>query len=356
MKNKFLYLVALTLLAVLAVVLITSTDLSQQSGSSEPLLLPAVAAQINTVEQVEIVTGGNLTIATLVKSETGWRLEQLGGYRANWPALQALLAGLAQARIIEPKTDKPEYYARLGVEDIATEDAAGVLVNLSIGAAITGIVIGKQAQGRQGHYVRLQNVAASVLVDRKLEVSTRLLDWADTSIIDVGSGEVAEVEIIHPAGESVLVTRVSADQTDFNLVGLPPDREIKSSWAVNSLGSVFSSLELESVRPEGDVDWDAAVRMRLLMFSGVEIMADMVTEGEIYLVRLRASHPAGDIVTAAPADTTAGDLEQKAALEVAASVRDINDRLGGWAYGIARYKYEVLVKKPEDLFKSLESS
>ncbi len=355
MKNKFLYLVALTLLAVLTVVLVTRTDLSKQSGPNESLL-SAVATQINSVEQVEIITGGNLTIATLVKSGAGWQLEQLGGYRANWPALQALLADLAQARIIEPKTDKPEYYVRLGVEDITTEDATGVMVNLSIGAATTVIVIGKQAQGRQGRYVRLQNAAASVLVDQKLEVSTRLLDWADASIIDVGSDEVAEVEIIHPAGESVLVTRVSADQTDFNLVGLPPGREINSSWAVNSLGSVFTSLKMESVRPEGDVDWGEAVRMRLLMFSGVEIMADMVTEGEIYLVRLRASHPASNVVIAAQADTTTSDLEQKAALELAATVSNINERLGGWAYGIARYKHEALVKKPEDLLKPLESS
>ena len=304
-------------------------------------MLPEISEQVNVVDRVEIVTAGNQVAASLIKSEKGWQLEQMDGYRADWPNLQTLLAALAQARVIETKTDKPEYYDRLGVEDISTADAGGVLLKLGIGDQITGVVIGHQAQARQGQYVRLQNSAASVLVDRRLDVSSELSDWVDATIIDINAAEVAEVEIIHPTGERVLVMRISADQTDFDLAGLPTDREIKSSWAVNSLGSVFSMLELDTVRAEGSIDWSDVVRMRLLLFSGVEIMAEMLEADGEYLLRMSASHPAANVI-----DKPMGD--------VAKMVEDINQKTAGWIYGIPKNKYDAMVKKPEDLLKPPE--
>jgi hypothetical protein len=231
------------------------------------------------------------------------------------------------------------------------------LVRVAIGDQSTGILVGHEAQGRQGQYVRLQDTAGSVLVDREFDVPATSLAWADSRIIDINSSEVAEVEVIHPAGERVLVIRVSADQTDFDLAGLPPDREIRSSWAVNSLGSVFSMLNMQSVRPEADVDWGDAVKMRLLTFSGVEIIADLVQHGDTYLLRLHASHPDASVVQDDNGDSDdARETRKQMADDVAKQVDAINQKAGGWAYGISKQKYEAMVKKPEDLLKPLASS
>ncbi|MGA9573838.1 MAG: DUF4340 domain-containing protein [Lysobacterales bacterium] len=353
MKRIFLYLAVLTVVALAVVVLVTPRDGSSEKSTVDKLLLPTIADRINDVDRVEIVTAGDNTVATLVKTDDAWQLEQMNGYHADWPKLQALLAALAQAKVVEAKTDKPEYYDRLGVEDVSAEKAGSVLVRIGIGDESTGILIGHKANGRQGQYVRLQDSAGSALVDREFEVPRNTLDWADTSIIDINSSEVAEVEIIHPASERVLVMRVSADQTDFELAGIPPDREIKSSWAVNSLGSVFSLLNMQSVRPEGEVDWTNAVKLRLLMFSGVEILADLVQSGDEYLLRLRASHPAASVVSQ---EDNGADAENQAEAEVAKQVETINKKVVGWAYGISRQKYESMVKKPEDLLKPMTSS
>ena len=296
----------------------------------------------------------------MVRAGGHWQLQQMGGYRADWSRLQTLLAALAQASILEPKTDKPEYYARLGVEDITAADAGGVLVRLGIGDQTKAILIGHQAQGRPGQYVRLQDSPASALVDRRLDVSTELLDWVDSRIVDINASEVAEVEIIHPRGESLLVTRISADETDFDLVGLPQDREIKSSWAVNSMGSVLSMLEMESVRPDDSVDWSDAVKMRLLTFSGMEIIADMVNVGEEYLLRLHAAYPAANIVTKQASDPKNAqdqlDIERQAVDDVLNAVEDINQKVATWAYVISEQKYDVMVNKLENLLNPLESS
>jgi len=360
MKRNFLYLAVVTVFALLALWLSVPDEGSIEKSAVDVLFLPEISKQINDVDRVEIISAGNKTVATLVRNGARWQFEQMSGYPANWVKIQDLLAGLAQARVVELKTDKPKYYARLGVENIAATDADSVLVRISIGDQTTGILVGRRATGSQGQYMRLQNAAASVLVDRKLDVSTGQLDWIDSKIIDISASEVAQVEIIHSQGERVFVIRISADQTDFDVVGLPQGREIKTSWAVNSLGSVFSMLNMETVKPEGGVDWSDAVKMRLLMFSGIEIMADMLEAGDEYLFRLRAGFPAADVLKSQPGDDKTSveqqDIEKRAANDVAKKVEDINQKAAGWVYGITKQKYEAMVKKPEDLLKPLESS
>ncbi|GMR14846.1 MAG: hypothetical protein BMS9Abin30_0456 [Gammaproteobacteria bacterium] len=356
MKRGFIYLLAATILALVAVAVFVPGELSVEDTAANALLLPDLANRVNDVDRVDIITAGDTVVATLKKAADYWQLEQMKGYQADWPKLQRLLADLATARVVEVKTDKPEYYVRLGVEDVASEDAGSVLVRLSSGEETTGVLIGRRAQGRPGQYVRLQDSVTSALLDRTLDVPTKQLDWVNKRIIDISASEVAEVEIIHPEGGRVLLTKISADQTDFDLVGLPPDREIRSSWAVNSLGSALSLLDLESVRPADSVDWNAAVRMRVLMFSGLEIMAEMVELGEDNLVRLQASNPAAAVVKDEAGITSDDSVEQRAAQDVAKMVTDINQRVNGWAYAIARYKFEAMVKTQEDILKPVESS
>ena len=357
MKRGFLYLAGLTLVAIVIVFLLAPKNGSIENPSRDTLLLPAIAEQINAVDRVEILKAGETVVATLVKKDAVWQVEQMGGYHADWSKLQPLLAALAKARVIEAKTDKPEYYARLGVEDISADDADSVLVRIRSGDQMTGILIGHEAQGRQGQYVRLQDTVGSALVDRVFEVPRETIAWTDSEIIDVNSAEVAEVEIIHPDAERILVMRISADQTDFDLAGLPQDRELRSSWAVNSLGSVFSMLNMETVRPAGDVDWGSAVRLRLLMFSGVEILADLLEMDDEYLLRLKASHPAAAVVQG---ERDLSDeqqaIEEQAATDVANRVEEINRKVSGWVYGIPKSKFEAMTKKPEDLLKPLAES
>jgi hypothetical protein len=357
MKRSFIFLLILTLAALAGLFLYAPEDGLPEKTAVDSLLLPEIAGQINDVSRVEIVTAGNNTVATLVRTGGAWQVEQMDGYRADWSKLKMLLVALGQARVIEPKTAKPEYYERLGVEDVADGNAGSVLVRIGIGDQTTGLLIGHQAQGRQGQYVRLQDRADSALVDRVFELPRQTLDWADSRIIDINSSEVAEVEIIHPTAERISVMKISADQTDFDVVDLPPDREIKSSWAVNSLGSVFTMLDMETVKPESSVDWTGAVKMRLLMFSGVEILADLLEKENEYLLRLHASHPAASVVHNDNGESAAGqETDKQAAEDVAEQVEVFNEKIGGWAYGISKQKFEAMVKKPEDLLKPLASS
>jgi|GEM_PF-880736 len=376
MKRNFILLAAVTALAFVAVITM-SPEYQVSKTPQKQLLLPEMAKKINDVDKVEIITAGNHAVATMAKAGDEWQLRQMDNYAANWPQLKTLLAGLATAKVIENKTDKPRYYARLGVEDVTGKDAKSVMVRLTAGDLRRDVIVGHKAKGEGGQYLRVGGQAASVLVDKQLNVPAETLAWANKRIIDIDAAEVAEVEIIHPGGDRILVSKVSADDTDFELAGSPAGREIRSKWAVNSLASVLSLLDLESVRPASSVDWKNSVKLRVLLFSGLEILADVTESGGLYLVKLQATHPQLAVAEKQKAGPSGTDREKKeepdktgggtpkgqgkedekaarAAEAVQERVDEINQRVQGWAYAISKYKYDAMVKKKEDLLKQPE--
>lgn len=353
MSRGFWYLLAVTVVVVVLVFFLSQRDENKPGNSTGTgLLLPELHSVINTVEHVNVVGAGNVIVASLNKSGEQWQVEQMNGYAANWPVLQKVLSSLARAKIVEVKTDKPQYYSRIGVEDMASENADGVMLELTVNDETHAVIIGHKAKSRSGQYVRLQGSAASALVDKSMDVPVNLLGWVDKRIIDISSSEVAQVEILHPDGQRVLVMRISADQKDFDLAGKPLDRELRSTWAVNSLASNLALLDLQSVKPANGEDWSSAVRMRVLLFSGVEIIVDLLNQDDAYWMRLNASKPETDYV----AIVNANDEEEAGKSEAAVlqQVADINQRVNGWVYGIPKAKYQAMAKRLEDLLKPVQ--
>ena len=92
------------------------------------------------------------------------------------------------------------------------------------------------------------------------------------------------------------------------------------------------------------------------MFSGVEILADLLEKENEYLMRLHASHPSASVVQHDNGESAAQqEIEKQAADDVATQVEAFNEKASGWAYGISKQKFETMVKKPEDLLKPLAS-
>lgn len=380
MNRNFLYLIVVTIVVLAGVFYLAQREQSaRQQQSGNDLFMPGLASTINDVDRVNVVAAGNVVLATLNKKGGAWQVEQMHGYAANWPKLQQVLAGLAKARIIEVKTDKPEYYSRLGVADMASEQADGIMLELGTSGKTDSVIIGHRAKNRPGQYVRLQNSAASNLIDQTLDVPFTLLGWVDRRIIDINAAEVAQVEVIHPDQERVLIMRISADQKDFDLADKPADREVRGTWAVNSLASTLSLLDMEGVQPAAGKDWSGSVKMRVLLFSGVEIIADLLAADDVekdeaekdeagnveagndeaandeagnarkYLLRLKASNPKTDFA----ASEKDQDEVSRAEDAVKKRVADINQRVNGWVYSISKQKFDAMVKKPEDLLKPL---
>ena len=110
MKRLFSILSLVTLIALMGVFISATDKYSSGQPNQAARFLPGLYTQIHAVDRVRIFTPGNELLATLVKKQDAWEIEQLGGFYADRSKLNTLLVGLAQARV--DRHDIPVIYAR----------------------------------------------------------------------------------------------------------------------------------------------------------------------------------------------------------------------------------------------------
>lgn len=348
-KKHFSWLLGLTVVAAVIAALLPS-ETRHDSGFEKAGLLPGLESRVNDIDWLQI-SADDRTVATITRNGEQWVVEEAAGYRADWPKLQLLLSALAGAEVVELKTENPDYYERLGVQ----ESAVRITFNESTG--LQAVISGNTAQGREGQYVRLAGSPQSVLIDRELDIAATTLDWLEREIIDISDSEVVEMAITHADGEGVLAKKVSADDENFELQGIPEGFELKSDWSINSLAGGLSSLQMNDVMAATEIDWTGATRFRELTADGVNIEAQLVTvaaqeeSGEAqHWLSLKAS-----VYTTGLGNGIAENTAQDSG-ETRERADKINGRTGGWAYLIPENKYDSMVKRMEDLVQKVETS
>ena len=350
-----------------AIFLLLPGQTGREAPDEEAAAVPGLEAAANALDELTVVGAGDTTIARLERDASGWRVLELAGYPADLEVLRDVIGGLARARVIEPKTDNPAYYDRLGVRDLRDPEAGGLRLDLAAGGDRWSVIVGDEAPNRGGHYLRLAGVAGSVLADFEGDVPADAAGWADTTVVDLMAGEVAEVRITHPDGETVTARKVSADETDFSLLELPEGRETKSAWSVNSLGNALSTLDFEGVGRVDDMTWDDAIAVRAVRFDGLVVEARLLrhaADGD--WLRLEASvldDASGQAAVAADAEAgdgeasaTEGSTDDAEAPEAAATPAEtdadaINTRTAGWAYRIPGFKADAMDVRVGDLLR-----
>jgi hypothetical protein len=349
-KKHFSWLLIVTVV-VAALVLLIPGKTSRESSFEKHAIVPGLAAVVNELDYLRLTAGGGEIIATLERSDGQWRVLEASSYTADWARLKALLSDLSRAEVIEEKTSNPEFYARLGVEDISADDAAGILIEFAQQTALPAVIVGNEASGREGQYLRLQDEGKSELIDRKLDLPRERTQWLEQTIIDVADSEVVEASIKHPDGEVLGARKVSADDEDFELLNVPDGREIKSVWSVNSMGGSLAALNLEDVSPDSEIDWSDAVVFSLLTADGLHVKADLAVRGDAHWIRLQASAAASGSDNQRQEDNaqaaTSGDLADR--------VNNINKRVNTWAYRIPEHKFDTLTRRMSDMLKAEET-
>lgn len=347
MSSKLFSVMAAALAVVVAAIfLLLPAQTARDGVGTAGELLPGFSENVNEVDRIVAVGAGGNVVATVQRDEQGWSVAELSDYPADLDTVRTVLASLAQAQLIENKTSNPDYYSRLGVEDVSLADASGIRLDLSAGDQDWSLIIGNEAPDRGGFYLRQADAEGSVLADFDEDVPGDASGWVDSRVIDILAGEVAEVQIMHPNGETVTARKVSADESDFTLMELPEGRELVSAWSINSLGSALSTLDFEAVEvfaAGGEHDWAQAVEIRTVLFSGLTVDAQLLREEGGDFLKLHASAPYPE-------------AEDEENTELIAAVDEINQRVEGWVYEIPASKAEALVKRLEDLLREPDSA
>lgn len=354
MSRKHFYWLLLLTVALSVLALVFPGKIDSQRQVVQTALIPGLAEQVNDVTWVRLTSAGGESVATLRREDDAWVVEEASAYRADWDRVRTLLSALAEAEIIEEKTSKPEYYARLGVEDVSSAEAAGVLVEFAEDSGLPAVIIGYLAQGREGQYARLAGSEKSVLIDSSLDLSKDRSAWLDKGIIDISDAEVVEYEIEHPDGALVKAVKTSADDESFDLLDIPAGREIRSEQSLDAPARSLASLDFQSVVPAEQLSWEGVIRFRILTADGLTIDSELLTvqsgdegdAGQEHWLRLNAG-----VYTTAVESVSDRESEES---ETYARAKEINGRVAGWAYRIPAYSFDTMTRQIDDLLLPVE--
>lgn len=345
-------------------------------------VFPDLMAKINEVAAMRVSAAGRTF--TIVREGESWNVKEKHQYPAHVGKIREALIGLGELTILEPKTRKPEFYEKLGVQDVDAEGASSTEVTLtdSAGTTLAKLIVGNQrlAQGDSGQnevYVRKFGDPQTWLAVGNLSVATMADEWLDKDFLEVDPKRVRSLRISHPDAATLRLAKEKPDADDFTLVNLPTGTEVESQFAVNNLVSTISSLSFDDVKPKSEITFDAqsVVTTVLETFDGLEVTVTLLPKDEKHYVTVSAAFK-NDLIwkpeseegantekqaeetqeaeKAESEETAAPEPEKpeiKPEAEVKAEIEALNKRVGEWVYVIPKFRAETILKKPEDLIK-----
>lgn len=388
------------------VVVLLGVFIAGREGSGDRIaegLQPVFPELKAELEQLQALSIRKQTGELLVRAERSgdeWRIMNRDGYPADRKRIRDLLTALAEAKLQEAKTTNPEWYQRLGVQDVPTTfDASAAkpekeadphdfsakekdgprLVSVTLGdGSEKALIVGERAEGWKAHYARVPGDVQSWVLDREVRISMDTLAWMDVRVIDVDLDRIQAVTHRAPDGETLQISKQKPGQEHFDVADIPEGRELRYPAIPEVVADVIDNLRMEDVRALGKFVFPAGsiYESEFTTFDGLRIHAKAAKVDEDHFVALTASfderirYAAADAGEGAdgasePAVDTGSEAEDQATREapespvsslkpvadVKAEVKAMQKHLGSWVFQIAEYRYRGFTKRLGELLK-----
>jgi hypothetical protein len=372
MKQKNFLVLSLLTVAVLGVAVV-----SQRSGSdasaveASGLLFPELDAHLNDIAEVKVEKFGKS--ATLRREGGRWVLTDRGNFPAKFEKVKELAMRVASLEIEEQKTSKKENHQKLGVawpstaeEGSEGAEAALVVIKDAAGKELAAVVTGKtQWMGSKAKvYARRLSEDQVWLCEPRgsLEVVPEAKNWIEPEIVKLENERVQSVAIEHQDGERVDIARSATDHTKFAVQAVPAGRTERYVGVANGVAQALGSgLTLEDVRAVTEIDFaqEPLAKTRFKTTDGQELLIELAKFEEKTWAKVSAtySEPPPEAGPAAPAEgtetpeggTPAEPAPEEPKRDVAKETSELNERLAPWAFELASWRSDVLLRRMKDL-------
>ncbi|HIE00375.1 MAG TPA: DUF4340 domain-containing protein [Thiotrichaceae bacterium] len=365
----------LSLLAFLTlVVIITAVVLTRPKTTTVPTtkFFPNLqTSALNEVTEINITTQDENI--TLMLSDKQWGLKEKHHYPVAVEKVHNLLFGLAGLTILEAKTSNPALYSKIGVEAVTEEGAKSTLLTLknAQGETVASVIIGNDRTAkidstRQEIYLRKPDEKQTWLTLGRLPVEKTVGDWLEEEIVDIDGDNVRQISITHPDGESLLISKATPENKDYQIADLPDNASIKSPYTLRSLAGTLSHLNLDDSVPASDIKFAKQKTHRAVFstFDGLEITLFTMKKDDKHYAQLSAAFnpemvwvepPKSD--EALPKDSihqsvaAHDEMKDEPEVDIKQQAETLNAKFKGWVYELAAYKVDDLEKKREDLIE-----
>ena len=341
------------LTAVMVVWMLITIYQAEDTSDDFSLLYPELFEQLDDVDKITFK--GEQDEFTLQYDGKNWVISDYYNYLADKELVRRMLVDMADARILEQKTEDPDLYPVLGVEGAEVEGGASFEIKLfNDEQVIAGLILGQardlssESAGPQQYFVRRIGEQRSYLAEGYFQLSPMMLNWIDGQIMDIARERIARVDIIQPTGEAA--TLINLGQKDK--FGTPEDREETvfryEQLGYDIAGSLFQ-MRLEDVQPVNDFSRGDAdvVRAEFLTYDGLKIIAETSFNDGFYFSTFQAEY-APDAVAEVPEAIASLDA-LKTPEQVQAEVAEINEKVEPWVYRLGGFVGNNLMRAKADM-------
>ena len=331
-RSIVLAVVALAFVAMAAVTIATGDRGTSRAAPGERAF-PTLAAEFGDVTSVGLKRG-SLGL-TFVRDGDGWLVAEKGNYPAAAGKVRQIVLAMADMTLVEPKTQKAEFYPRLELEDPGNGKSSLVTIKGKEGAPLAEMIVGKRrfdrlGAGNDGIYVRKPGDAQVWLARGSLEFSDQVSSWLDRRILDIPEKRIAKVTLTQPDGTKLVITRAKPEDK-FTVEDAPADAKFKSETATSEPAMALETLDLDDVKPAAEmpITDKEAITASFVTFDGLTVEARLLDRDDMHWVALTAAG--------------SGSAETEA--------KQIADKVSRWAYAIPLYKANQIRTKLSDLLE-----
>ena len=337
-RRGFLLLLSATVIVVAAaIVVLTAGDRTASPVPAGERALPGLAAKLGDLAWIGLSRGSTKIDFAAVNGS--WAVVEKGNYPAAQGKMRQLLLGLADLTLVEPKTERPELFARLDLDDPANGKATDVKLNDRIGQTVAELIVGKRRADRLGAgndavYIRKPGLDRVWLARGSLDVGGEIVDWLDRGILDIPAGRIASITLTGSDGATLTLSRAQPAER-FAVADAPPDTKFKPAALAEPSGAL-AALDLADVKPAAD---------QPMPDSGVATVSFTTFDGLTIDLRL-FSRDNSDWIAVTASGQDAAEAEAKA----------INAKLGGWSYAVTQDRAKLLRTRLADLVEPAKGS
>lgn len=325
----FLVAVALCFVAV-AIWTLTIGEVGVSAAAPSTPALPGFADRSGEIASVKVSRDG--FSETFVHDGDNWLAADKGNYPAAAAKISQIVRSMADLTLVEPKTQRPELYPRLQVEDPGKGKSALVSVEDKLGKPLAELIVGKRrydrlGAGNDGVYVRKPGDAQSWLARGSLDLSGVPSSWLDRQIVDLPEKRIAKVVLTQPDGATLVLSRTAPD-AKFGVEGAAADVKFRSDTTTAEPAMALEAFELDDVAPAAKmpVPEKGVASASFTTFDGLTVDLRLLDRDKETWVAIKAT------------GTGAAEAEAKR----------IDERVANWTYEIPSYKAERLKTKLAD--------
>jgi hypothetical protein len=337
-KSSLLLAGATVILVAAAVYVIASGDRIASPAPSGERALPGLAEKLGDLAWIGLSRGPTKIDFAAIGGR--WTVVEKGNYPAAPGKLRQLLLGLADLTLIEPKTERPELFQRLDLDDPANGKATDLKLNDRTGQNVAELIVGRRRADRLGTgndavYVRKPGADRAWLARGSLDVTGEIVDWLDRRILDIPAARIASVTLTAGDGTALVLSRAQPGER-LAVAGAPPDAKLKGSGVLAEPAGALAALDLADVRPAAD---------QPMPDSGIATASFTTFDGLTIELRVFARDN-NDWVAVTASGKDAAEAEAKA----------INAKVSGWSYAVTPDRGKLLRTRLADLVEPAKGS